>query len=269
MKLTIGVTEYLHAGSPPYATKTDEYVAWLKSGETFGYDIECVKLPYAREGKRDDALKAENLDALSRLDAIVFSGGQDVEPSRFGVELSKEERARLRVNSLPERDEMELFLAKKSVERALPILGICRGLQLVNVAMGGTLVLDIERQTGAKGHETEKSKRERDESDYHPLTIDLDSKIGKMIGEARGMVSTRHHQAAEKAGEGLRVASRADDGIIVEALEAEDDRPIYLVQWHPERMWLEGKDNAFSRNLLKGFLDEAAARKRATKAQSV
>lgn len=264
MKLAIGVTDYLRSALAPYKTKTDEYVAWLKSGEAFGYEIECVKLPYERDGKSEDALKAENLDALSRLDAIVFSGGQDVEPSRFGVKLSKEEEARLKVHSLPKRDEMEILLAQKSVERGLPILGICRGLQLVNVAMGGTLILDIESQTNAGDHKAKGAE----ESNYHPLTIDLDSKIGKMIGETRAIVSTRHHQAAEKVADGLRIASRSDDGVI-EALEAEDDRPIYLVQWHPERMWIEGKDNAFSRNLLKGFLEEVAARKRATKAQSV
>ncbi|MCS6988163.1 MAG: gamma-glutamyl-gamma-aminobutyrate hydrolase family protein [Chloroherpetonaceae bacterium] len=268
MKLVIGVTEYLHEGTSPYATKTDEYVAWLKSGEEFGYDIDCVKLPYEANGKTLDQLRAENLDWLARLDAIVFSGGQDVKPSFFGKTLSDDELEKFRVRSLPERDEMEIWLAQKSIERELPILGICRGLQLVNVAMGGTLILDIERQTGAKGHETEKHNRERGLSNTHPLTINLDSKIGKMIGEARAEVSTRHHQAAEKVAKGLRIVAKSDDGII-EALEADDDRPIYLVQWHPERMWIEGKDNAFSRHLLKGFLDAVAARKRATQAQSV
>ncbi len=261
MKLTIGVTEYLRKALPPYETKTDEYIAWLKSGEVFGYEIECVRLPYSSSSF--EALKTKNLDALSRLDAIVFSGGEDVKPSFFGIELSEVERERLKVHSRPERDEMEILLAQKSVERGLPVLGICRGLQLVNVAMGGTLILDIESQTNAGDHKAKGAE----ESNYHPLTIDLDSKLGKMIGATEGEVSTRHHQAAEKVADGLRIASRSDDGII-EALEADDERPIFLVQWHPERMWIEKRDNAFSETLLKNFLAFVAQRKHATTSAS-
>lgn len=260
MKLTIGVTDYTRKALPPYETKTDEYIAWLKSGEAFGYEIECVKLFY--EGESLEELKSKNLDTLKRLDAIVFSGGPDVEPSFFGVALSKSEIEKLRVRSVPQRDEMELALAKASIEQGVPMLGICRGLQLVNVARGGTLILDIEQETGTHLHEA----KGPEESNYHWLTLDLNSKLGKMISESEGEVSTRHHQAAKAIGKGLSVVSRSPDGI-VEAMESEDDRPIFLVQWHPERMWLEGRDNAFSRNLLKGFLEVVAVRKRATATQ--
>ncbi len=259
MKLTIGVTDYTRKALPPYATKTDEYIAWLKSGEAFGYQIECVKLFYEREGDSFESLKSKNLDMLARLDAIVFSGGPDVEPSFFGRTLSQEQLQKLHVKSVPKRDEMELELARKSIAQHVPLLGICRGLQLVNVAMGGSLILDIESERHLTGHEA----KGPEESNYHAVSLSLDSKLGEMIGEAAGEVSTRHHQAADKIGEGLRVVSRSDDGII-EALECTDERPIFLVQWHPERMWLEKKDNAFSKNLLKGFLEFVAQRKRAT-----
>lgn len=258
MKFTIGVTDYTRKALPPYQTKTDEYIAWLKSGEAFGYEIDCIKLFY--EGEPFETLKSRNLDTLTCLDAIVFSGGSDVEPSRFGLNVSHEELVKLNVqDSIFARDEMELALAHKSIESGLPVLGICRGLQLVNVAMGGTLILDIERQTNAGNHKAKGAE----ESNYHAVNLSLDSKLGEMIGEAAGEVSTRHHQAAEKVGTGLRVVSNADDGII-EALEAADERPIFLVQWHPERMWLEKKDNAFSKNLLRGFLEFVAQRKQAT-----
>ncbi len=260
MKLVIGVTDYTRKALPPYETKTDEYIAWLKSGEAFGYEIECMKLFY--EGGSFAELKSKNLEMLKRLDAIVFSGGPDVEPSFFGVSLSKGELEKLRVRSVPIRDEMELALAKASIEQGVPMLGICRGLQLLNVAMGGTLILDIEQETGAHLHEA----KGPEESNYHLLTLDLNSKLGKMIGESEGEVSTRHHQAAKAIGKGLSVVSHSPDGI-VEAMESADDRPIFLVQWHPERMWLEGRDNAFSRNLLKGFLEVVAERKRATATQ--
>ncbi|MFN3561367.1 MAG: TIGR04282 family arsenosugar biosynthesis glycosyltransferase [Chloroherpetonaceae bacterium] len=262
MKLTIGVTEYLRKALPPYETKTDEYIAWLKSGEAFGYDIECVRLPYSSSSF--EALKAQNLDALSHLDAIVFSGGHDVEPSLFGVQLSREALNELNVqNSIIERDEMELLLARKSIEQGLPVLGICRGLQLVNVAMGGTLILDIEKQKGIHGHEA----KGPEESGYHTITLEPNSKLGKMIGATKGEVSTRHHQAADKVGEGLRIVGHSNDGII-EAMESIDDRPIFLVQWHPERMWLEKRDNAFSETLLKNFLAFVAQRKHATTSAS-
>ncbi len=260
MKLVIGVTDYTRKALPPYDTKTDEYIAWLKSGEAFGYEIECVKLFY--EGESLEELKSKNLDTLKRLDAIVFSGGPDVEPSFFGVHLSKSELEKLHVRSVPQRDEMELALAKASLEQGVPLLGICRGLQLLNVAMGGTLMLDIEQETGIHLHEA----KGPEESNYHLLTLDSASRLGKMIGEREGEVSTRHHQAAKAVASGLSVVSRSADGII-EAMESADDRPIFLVQWHPERMWLEGRDNAFSRNLLKGFLEIVAERKRTTATQ--
>jgi len=260
MKLTIGVTDYTRKALPPYETKTDEYIAWLKSGEAFGYEIECVKLFY--EGESLEELKSKNLDTLKRLDAIVFSGGPDVEPSFFGVHLSKTDLEKLHVRSVPQRDEMELALAKASIEQGVPMLGICRGLQLVNVAMGGTLILDIGQETDSHIHEAKGAE----ESNYHLLTLDPKSKLGRMIGEREGEVSTRHHQAAKAVASGLSVVSRSADGII-EAMESEDDRPIFLVQWHPERMWLEGRDNAFSQNLLKGFLNLVAERKRVTVTQ--
>ena len=260
MKLTIGVTDYTRKALPPYETKTDEYIAWLKSGEAFGYEIDCVKLFY--EGESIEELKSRNLDLLKRLDAIVFSGGPDVEPSFFGVHLSNSDLEKLHVRSVPKRDDMEIALAKASIEQGVPVLGICRGLQLVNVAMGGTLILDIGQETGSHIHEA----KGPEESNYHLLTLDLKSKLGRMIGKREGEVSTRHHQAAKVVASGLSVVSRSADGII-EALESEDDRPIFLVQWHPERMWLEGRDNAFSQNLLKGFLNVVAERKRATATQ--
>ncbi len=260
MKLIIGVTDYTRKALPPYDTKTDEYIAWLKSGEAFGYEIDCVKLFY--EGDSLEELKSKNLETLKRLDAIVFSGGPDVEPSFFGVHLSKSELEKLRVRSVPQRDEMELALAKACLEQGVPMLGICRGLQLMNVAMGGTLMLDIEQETGTHLHEA----KGPEESNYHWLTLDPASRLGKMIGEREDEVSTRHHQAAKAVADGLLVVSHSPDGII-EAMESTDDRPIFLVQWHPERMWLEGRDNAFSRNLLKGFLEIVAERKRTTATQ--
>lgn len=253
--IRIGVTQ---------CSKTPQYVNWLKEGDKFGYDIECIELPF--EGEPSDALFRRNLDALSRLDAIVFTGGEDVEPKRFGVTLSAEELSRLDVVCEPERDAMEWALAESSLRRRLPILGICRGMQFINVVMGGTLYLDIEKQ----GASTQTHKKfDQEHSRYHAVTLEKSSLLYELIGETRTeFVSSRHHQGIEKIGDGLKPVALSPDGII-EALESTSpEQTILLVQWHPERMWLEAQrdqkpefNNAFSENLLKGFLSLVAERK--------
>lgn len=253
MNLRIGVTEYKRLASKPFKTKTDEYIAWLKSGEALGYEMDFIRFDYEGE-----AIK-KNIDALKTLDAIVFTGGQDVTPTYFGVTLSQRELEDLEVTDcVKARDEAELALAVKSLEAHLPILGICRGLQLINVATGGTLYLDIEKQANSNNHKALGAET----SAYHAITLGGNSRLEKLIGiEREKNVSSRHHQAAEKVGSGLRVVAKSDDGII-EAMEATDEsQTVFLVQWHPERMWIEGKNNAFSQNLLRGFLDEIATRK--------
>jgi putative glutamine amidotransferase len=238
-------------------SKTPQYISWLRYGEKFGYRIECVELHF--EGKPHDELLEENLDILDTLDAIVFSGGEDIEPHRFGMQLSHGELAHLEVVSVPERDEMEWALAQASLAQRLPILGICRGMQLLNVVMGGTLHLDIEKQAIST---TTHKKISQEHSRYHTVTLDKPSLLHELIGVAHTeFVSSRHHQAVAKIGDGLKPVGFSPDGII-EALESSmPEQLLLLVQWHPERMWLESErerrpelNNAFSENLLRGFL---------------
>lgn len=246
---------------------TPQYVAWLKAGETLGYSIECLVLPY--EGDSPDELLARHRRTLETLDAVVFTGGRDVEPHRFGLALSPEELAQLDVVSMPERDAVEWPLAEACLERKVPILGICRGMQLLNVVMGGTLYLDIEKQTAST---LPHKKLDTEHSRYHPVQLKSDSLLYELIqSDATDYVSTRHHQAIDRVGTGLRAVGFSPDGLI-EALECTDpEQLIVLVQWHPERMWLEAQrdqkpeyDNAFSKHLLAGFLAAVAAREKAS-----
>ncbi|NTW48821.1 MAG: gamma-glutamyl-gamma-aminobutyrate hydrolase family protein [Chlorobiales bacterium] len=233
-------------------SKTDQYRRWLESAERFGYTVICDIL----SGNPTE----ENLKALDRLDGIVFSGGGDIALERLNIVLSEEEKKILNISFVqPERDALEWALAEKSIEQNIPVLGICRGQQLINVVLGGTLLLDIETEIpGAHSHRHISAS----ESSYHSITLDRVSVFHRIIGKERGLVSSRHHQAAKKVGQGLRAVGFSDDGII-EAIESENpNKLILLVQWHPERMWIESAelqrpelDNAFSDNLLKGFLD--------------
>lgn len=233
-------------------SKTDQYQRWLESAERFGYKVVSEIL--------SGAPTEENLRVLNELDGIVFSGGGDIALELQDIVLSEEEKKRLNISFVKrERDDLERALAEKSIERNLPILGICRGLQLINFVLGGTLILDIETEIpNAQSHQHISAG----ESSYHNTTLNRESVFHRIIGQEKGLVSSRHHQAVKKVGQGLRAVGFSDDGII-EAIESiNPDKIILLAQWHPERMWIESTelqrpklDNAFSDKLLKGFLD--------------
>lgn len=257
--LTIGVTACEKG--------LETYTGWLESGIRFGYAVTPVILPYT--GEEIETLRRTNLEKLDALDAIVFTGGWDVEPHRFGVLMTDEELKKLDVESTPNRDAMEWALAEKSLTEKLPVLGICRGLQFINVVKGGTLFLDVEKQ----GATTLTHKKVSvPESRYHAVALHEGTALYKMLGSTHSdFVSSRHHQAADKLGAGLVAVAYSQPDNLIEAIEsANPDECIYLVQWHPERMWLEAGrdgrpelDNAFSENLLKGFLEQVWLRRAA------
>jgi putative glutamine amidotransferase len=224
------------------------YIAWLTSAKPFGYDVEPVVLDYAPDAR------LQNLEALKTLDAIVFTGGYDVEPERYGLHLSAAEKENLHVESIPQRDEMEWLLAAKSFEQDLPVLGICRGMQFLNIFLGGTLITDIQSASPNFLDHRKAQNSPTNASSFHPVYAVSGSHLLDITEAATAIVTSRHHQAVDKLGRGLRVSATSPDGI-VEAAEGEN---ILLVQWHPERMLAEGRDNAYSQNLLKGFLAEVS-----------
>jgi putative glutamine amidotransferase len=166
-------------------------------------------------------------DALRRLDGLVLSGGGDVDPARYGAE-----RDAACGPASAVRDEAELDLCTAAMSSGLPLLGICRGLQVINVALGGTLHQHLPDVVGHDGHSPREGAYDR-----HNVTVAASSDLARVLGRSEAEVPTHHHQAIDKIGRGLVATAWADDGII-EAVEFDHSglsAPAMLaVQWHPE-----------------------------------
>lgn len=161
---------------------------------------------------------------LPHLDGLLLPGGGDVDPQRYG----EEPHPRLGEVS-PERDGHELFLARYAAEKGLPTLGICRGIQVMNVAMGGTLYQDLEAQGLREIQHTEKSPPP---ALAHGMQLVAESPLSRLFPPSF-QVNSYHHQGIKDLGEGLKPIALAPDGL-VEAV-ALDGHPLFLgVQWHPE-----------------------------------
>ncbi|MBN1673946.1 MAG: gamma-glutamyl-gamma-aminobutyrate hydrolase family protein [Kiritimatiellae bacterium] len=162
---------------------------------------------------------------MPAVDALLLSGGGDIVSLRYG----EEPHPRTRYQD-PVRDAAELALIGIALDRGLPILGICRGIQALNVALGGTLVQDVASEvSGAVQHDT----HERHPVLSHTVDIEPGSLLARILGATRTAVNSWHHQAVKALGKGLRVNARARDGVI-EGVEADDGRPVLAVQCHPE-----------------------------------
>ena len=198
----------------------------------------------------------EARQALAGVDGLMLTGGDDVAPARYG-----EPAHPTVVEAEPGRDEFELALIKDARARNLPIFAICRGIQVLNVACGGTLVQDIPTEvTGALPHRFAVPPHEP----YflaHEVWIDKDTLLWKLMRERLSdadscEVNSRHHQAVKGLAPGFKVAATAPDGVI-EAVEDPGARFCLGVQWHPENFFRTGE----FRPLFEGFL-EAAQRSR-------
>lgn len=165
---------------------------------------------------------------VSMLDGLLLTGGADIEPDFFGEE------------TLPEieeieihRDRMELQLFEAARKKQIPIFGICRGAQVINVAMGGTLYQDIYSQiSGVKQHSGQDVARE---DEMHSVEIPEHTALKRILGDTRIGVNSFHHQSVKDLGRGLIVNAVSEDGII-EGVESVEDGFIIGVQWHPENM---------------------------------
>lgn len=161
----------------------------------------------------------ETLDAL---DALVFSGGADLDPESYGAEPHPETGG-----VRPERDRAELALLEAALARDMPVLAVCRGFQVLNVARGGDLVQHLPEVVGSETHREVKGTF----SD-HPVEISADSRLGSVLG-GHAPVKSHHHQGVGRVGAGLREVAWADDGT-VEGLEDPERRFAVGVLWHPE-----------------------------------
>lgn len=196
----------------------------------------------------DDEPTARRLFSLA--DGVMFPGGEDVEPRRYG------EDPHPKLGAVdPDRDDLELKLARWAVDSGKPILGICRGIQLLNIAMGGSLFQDIGAQVPTAPDHGMSSWEEL----KHDLEISPGSRLAGILGVERIMVNSLHHQAIKQVGKGLRVVGRTPDGLI-EAVEGEGEKFVVGVQCHPETLWQKAEPRW--RRLFDTFV-EAAERERA------
>jgi putative glutamine amidotransferase len=214
----IGITSYREPAS---------YGSWT--------DVPAVLVPAAYVDKvvaaggdplvippRQGITEQEAQRLLDRLDGLVLAGGVDVEPDRYGAERHPSVQL-----SRPDRDDTELVLARLARERDVPVLGICRGMQVMAVAAGGSLVQHLPDLLGHPEHAPAPATY-----GGHPVDVEPDSRLAQIVGERLDTVPTYHHQGVADA-PGFTMTARADDG----TPEAMEDRSRYFcvgVQWHPE-----------------------------------
>jgi putative glutamine amidotransferase len=188
----------------------------------------------------DDRLRA----IYDRLDAIVFPGGADIAPGDYGEQPIED------LNVIePARDRTELTLARWAFADDLPVLGICRGQQVLNVALGGTLWQDLRHQGVTSVEHSDADGRARTAL-MHRVRLDPDSRLAQLIDETDIQVNSLHHQAIKSIAPQLRVTGTSDDGVI-ESLESPDRRFLIAVQWHPEEIdtlpWVQRLFSGFAR----------------------
>lgn len=226
--MRIGITDTM--GSKQ---KFDNYTNWI---HRFDPGIESVTLSYRKQ----------NANEMSKVDGLLLTGGGDVHPRYYGMagEVA-------RVNERDERrDEFEFELIERALDTDLPILGICRGMQVMNVYLGGSLILDLS----SSGYENHSPKEGYDSE--HIIQVETPSMLGAITGATELTVNSSHHQAVDRLGDGLIPSATSADGVI-EAAEwiLKDRMPfLMLVQWHPERM--KDPQNPASKTIAKRFLEE-------------
>lgn len=226
--MLIGITDNLRP-KPVF----DNYLKWIRRVDP---SVEFVKLSY----------HLKNLQRMQEIDGLVLTGGGDVHPGLYG----KDDQIEMVEEVNEHRDAFEFEVLERALDREIPILGICRGMQIMNVFLGGTLIVDLPA-AGLRSHV------ERDGIDHrHPLEVVPGSLLEAISGAGPKRVNSVHHQAVENVGKGLMVSARSDDGV-TEALEwvMKDRMPfLLLVQWHPERM--ADFDNPCSGFIAEHFLRE-------------
>jgi putative glutamine amidotransferase len=208
-----------------------ERVSW---GVWDGYEVTLAPRSYVSAVQRagglgivlppDDAV-AENPDLLlDKVDALMLAGGADVDPASYGAETHPATKG-----TWPERDRTEIAMVRRALERDMPVLGICRGMQLINVALGGTLDQHLPESVGNEVHRAVGGT-----FGEHHVRLSPDSLACSAAGVDGFVVWSHHHQGVEQVGEGLRVSGWSVEDDLIEAIELPDKRFALGVVWHPE-----------------------------------
>jgi putative glutamine amidotransferase len=174
----------------------------------------------------DPGVTADPDRVLDLLDGLILAGGRDVDPATYGAEPH-----RLTDEPRTERDAFEIALAQRAMERDIPVLGICRGMQVMNVARGGTLVQDLPEHVG---HDHHRRTLGTFEGNDHPVLLGEQTLAAAAAGEMRHATLSHHHQGVDRLGDGLKISGWSDDDDVPEAIEDPALRFALGVQWHPE-----------------------------------
>jgi putative glutamine amidotransferase len=235
------------------AAGANHYAAYCRALEQAGGEPHVL---------RGDPQATEVRERLLAFDGLLLPGGDDIAPEAYGGR----DHPALRLGPA-DRDALEMHAVRIALDAQLPTLGICRGIQVMNVALGGTLYEDIDAQ-----YERPESPRVRHrqtpehsrQDPTHPVDLEAGSKLAALFGSASVDTNSMHHQALRRIAFDLKVVGRSRDGI-VEAVELRSAHPFFLgVQWHPEEMV---ERDGPSRKLLSEFVAHAAVRARRGVAQ--
>ena len=228
-----------------------------KSQRFFGLNLFIMNQTYVRSLEALGALpvmvplhmsEASLRGIFERLDGVFLPGGEDIDPTYYG-----EERHPLLGATDKERDRTELLLTRWAIEEGMPVLGVCRGVQMINVACGGSLFQDLHSEDpDLDKHDYFPPSYERYRIS-HQVDVEPDSRLAQAMGH-KHEVNSMHHQGIDRVGYGLRVVARAEDGL-PEALEAPALPFAVGVQWHPEEL---AKTDQMSTNLFYHFVSAAA-----------
>ncbi|PTX65035.1 putative glutamine amidotransferase [Melghirimyces profundicolus] len=241
MKPAIGVTLSKRRKENLFTLKRDNSDAVLEAGG----------VPFLLPHTRDPEVIRRMAE---QMDGLLLTGGDDIDPSLFG------EEPQIGLGEVePERDRMEIALSRKMVEAGKPVLALCRGCQILSIALGGDMYQDLFSQREGLIQHVQRGPR-----DYpsHSITIQKGSLLEKIAGSNRLRVNSFHHQAVRNIPEGYTVSATAPDGV-VEAFEADGERFVLGLQWHPENLY---RKDDFARRIFRAFVEacEQTALKRKT-----
>jgi putative glutamine amidotransferase len=222
----------------------------MRVGVTFRFEAKVVRYEFALRQVGIDPVRISP-DAprpIESLDGLVLTGGTDINPARYG-------QVRYPQTEDPDdsRDELEIRLLHQALDAGLPVLAICRGMQVFNVAHGGTL---IQHLPSADLHSQKMPVADPGKhAPAHPVRVPANTHLARIVGEGDHAVNSRHHQAVDRVGEGLVVSAISTDGVI-EAVERPDKPFAIAVQWHPEDCVLASEAD---RKLFEAFAGQMAA----------
>ena len=227
-KITIGVTFS--------ETRYENFPKWIKGDDE---DIEIHELSW----------KEQNWEDIESCDAILLTGGVDIHPQFYGSEVMDYPLAS---DFNIERDEFEMHVFETALNLGHPILAICRGHQLVNVALGGDLIQDLQA-AGKLDH-----RRQGDTDTVHTIAVTEGTLLHQITGQSTGTINSAHHQATHELSEELMPNSYSPDGVVegAEWRDKEGKPWLLCVQWHPERM-LDKETSPFAHHIREAFLEAA------------